>query len=119
MVNALRERVKLASQIRPRNFDELREEERTVIYREVLNLLIEDEISSELYSLSERIRSIFDLDRLFYFVAPDWWKPSKKRISESITYPSKPWDDPSRDRVGFTWTSEAETLDPQQRVLYG
>jgi len=29
--------------------------------------------------LSEFINSIFDVDKMLYFVAPDWWKPRQLR----------------------------------------
>jgi hypothetical protein len=78
-VTAARERIKLASKIVPRKYEELREEERIVVYR----LLIQDLLTQGIkmpdartrHIVSELINSIFDVDKMLYFVAPEWWQP--------------------------------------------
>jgi hypothetical protein len=90
---AAKERIEQASAIKPRKFEELREEERTVVYR----ALIRDLMTSQLYNLpdrflsqeiidqnrelrhvlSELINAVFDIDKMLYFVAPEWWKPRR------------------------------------------
>lgn len=78
-VEAARERIKLSSKILPRNFEDLREEERIVVYR----CLIQDMLMKGLpikdnrtyHALAELLNSIFDIDKMLYFVAPEWWRP--------------------------------------------
>lgn len=79
-IKAVKERVELAAGLTKRKFEELREEERIIVYRN----LIESLMSAAHYKyadartrhvLSELINSIFDIDKMLYFVAPEWWKP--------------------------------------------
>jgi hypothetical protein len=72
--NAARERIKLASNIQPRPAEELREEERTVVYRALIRQLMSVGDESK-HVISELVRSIFDVDKMLYFVAPEWWAP--------------------------------------------
>jgi hypothetical protein len=76
-VQLVRERIKLASNIRMRPPKDLREEERTVIYRKIIKMLtnIESPSTKQLHLITELIRSIFDIDSMLYFVAPEWWRP--------------------------------------------
>jgi hypothetical protein len=82
-VKAAKDRIKLASQIKARKFEDLREEERTVVYRGLIESLMTDSIYLDTspsalktrHVLSELINSIFDVDKMLYFVAPEWWKP--------------------------------------------
>lgn len=82
-VDAARERIKLASNIQPRKYEELREEERIVVYRRLIQDLIAPENiiprpdDRTRHIVSELINSIFDVDKMLYFVAPEWWKPRK------------------------------------------
>jgi hypothetical protein len=76
-----RERVTLASNVQPRAAEDLREEERVVVYR----MLIQDMLApagkipqpdaQTHHVVAELIDSIFDVDKLLYFVAPEWWRP--------------------------------------------
>jgi hypothetical protein len=80
-IDAARERIKLASNIKPRKYEDLREEERIVVYRKLIQELLapETKIPQPDYRtrhiVSELINSIFDVDKMLYFVAPEWWKP--------------------------------------------
>ncbi|HEX8103180.1 MAG TPA: hypothetical protein VF533_11230 [Solirubrobacteraceae bacterium] len=86
---AAKERIEQAVDIRPRPFDDLREEERTVVYRQLIRTLMSDQFykrpeageareAKELrHVLSELINSIFDVDKMLYFVAPEWWTPRR------------------------------------------
>lgn len=70
----------MASGIGKCRFEELREEERIVVYRSLISsLLTETQYkAADLYGqhvLYEFINSIFDVDKMLYFVAPHWWKP--------------------------------------------
>ena len=87
---AVRERITLASKIAPRPADELREEERIVVFRKLIQEMLmpkgygtddpdpvpetKDTLAAR-HVLSELINSIFDVDKMLYFVAPEWWKP--------------------------------------------
>ena len=80
LLKSVKERVEVAGSIEPRPFAELREEERIVVYRR----LIESLLTSTHYHyatdrtrhvLAELINTIFDIDKMLYFVAPEWWKP--------------------------------------------
>ena len=83
------ERITLASKITKRKFENLREEERTIVYRNLIKTLMTENYykvsqnsQSDLESmhvLSELINSIFDIDKMLYFVAPEWWKPRKHK----------------------------------------
>lgn len=81
--DTLRTRLKLLGQVRPRPQDDLREEERDVIYRAIIARLYGKATgwSSEDYHLaSELIRYLFDVDAMLYFVAPDWWRPRAQTL---------------------------------------
>lgn len=85
---AAQERIELASAIKKRKFEDLREEERTVVYRALIrNLMAKPAGSAEGWydsaAMTDKQRhvfatvlnAIFDVDRMLYFVAPEWWKP--------------------------------------------
>lgn len=96
-VENARERIKIASKIEPRKSEELREEERIVVYRR----LIQDMLSNGIdmpddrtrHVVAELINSIFDVDKMLYFVAPEWWRPrlhrSHQQLEETKAPPSK------------------------------
>ena len=81
----MRERVTLASKITKRKFEDLREEERTIVYRNLIKALLTEGLYKNLpenpsgyesrHVLSELINAIFDIEKMLYFVAPEWWKP--------------------------------------------
>ncbi len=84
-VKSVKERVEFASQIKSRKTEDLREEERTVIYRNLIQKLMREAWSLSAdrnlaHLRSEMIKSIFDVDKMLYFVAPEWWQP---RLHES------------------------------------
>ncbi|MEU3460479.1 hypothetical protein ABZ721_11045 [Streptomyces sp. NPDC006733] len=74
------ERINAASRIEPRSYEVLREEERVVVYRRLLQHLLQvgDFVPTDprvLHKLSELVSSIFDVEAMLYFVAPEWWRP--------------------------------------------
>jgi hypothetical protein len=77
-VESVRERVDKASKIVTRNSDELREEERILVYRRLIQEMllkgvpIPDDRTRHI--VSEIINSIFDVEKMLYFVAPEWWE---------------------------------------------
>ncbi|MCW8451323.1 peptidoglycan-binding protein [Legionella quinlivanii] len=83
-LNAAKERIEMASNIQKRKYEELREEERIIVYRRLIRSLMTNmhyKVDTEprtLHVLSELINSIFDVNKMLYFVAPEWWKPRKK-----------------------------------------
>jgi hypothetical protein len=79
-VETVRERVKAMGQIAKRPPDDLRAEERAVVYHRLLAELVEpvrayDSNPEIAHVTSELIRALFDVDNMLYFVAPDWWRP--------------------------------------------
>lgn len=86
-LDAVHERVTLASQITKRKFEHLREEERTIVYRNLIKMLMSEHLYTNTpdnpsghqtrHVLSELINAIFDIDKMLYFVAPEWWKPRR------------------------------------------
>jgi hypothetical protein len=79
-IKAAKERIEVASNIGKRKYEELREEERIIVYRRLISSLMTgfhyawaDNITR--HTLSELINAIFDVDKMLYFVAPEWWKP--------------------------------------------
>jgi hypothetical protein len=80
LFQSIRDRVKLASNIQPRAFSEMREEERIVVYRALVGQLlnvagITSDDARVRHVFSELVESMFDMDNMLYFVAPDWWMP--------------------------------------------
>lgn len=86
LVEAAKERIKFASEIKTRQYEDLREEERIIIYRKLIRTLLGelgndvefllfDGENKKAHILSELIQSIFDIDKMLYFVAPEWWRP--------------------------------------------
>lgn len=83
---AAQERIEQAASLKQRPFYDLREEERTVVYRELIrDLMAKDSgTGKDNYDSAESKRrhvyatvlnAIFDIDAMLYFVAPEWWKP--------------------------------------------
>ncbi len=81
---SIRERIKQASQIGARPSDDLREEERTVVYRRLLGQLVQAGDSKNRHVTTELIRSIFDVEKMLYFVAAEWWTPRLHQSHETI-----------------------------------
>jgi hypothetical protein len=90
-VESVRARIKDASNLKPRPAWDLREEERTVVYRRLIERLMLDSwkipkkspadgTNARLSHVrSEVIRAIFDVDSMLYFVAPEWWMQRRHR----------------------------------------
>ncbi|MFW0792125.1 LysM peptidoglycan-binding domain-containing protein [Gordonia sp. CPCC 205333] len=74
----LRKRIKLASKVQSRRPEDLREEERSIIYRAIVSRLYGKTAgweNDDYHVASELIRYFFDIEAMLYFVAPEWWKP--------------------------------------------
>lgn len=92
MFTAIKERVKLASNVQPRPFGDLRDEERIIVYRNLIRqLMSESGVSSaepQVHHLfAELVQSMFDIDKMLYFVAPEWWMPRNRSASQDIFRP--------------------------------
>lgn len=77
-----RERIKIASAIAPRPAEDLREEERVVVFRALISQLMSVGTSQSKHVTSELVRSIFDVDKMLYFVASEWWTPRLRRSGQ-------------------------------------
>ena len=87
-VESVRERVDKASKIITRNSDELREEERIVVYRKLIQEMLLKGVpipdDRTRHVVSELINTIFDVDKMLYFVAPEWWRPRLYRSKQQL-----------------------------------
>lgn len=85
-VDAARARINAASNVASRPFGDLRDEERIVVYRNLIqgmltpSALVPQPDRQTQHVVAELLNSIFDVDKMLYFVAPEWWRP---RLHES------------------------------------
>ncbi|WP_439377907.1 hypothetical protein [Amycolatopsis lexingtonensis] len=96
-LKAAQERVAAASKIQVRDYDVLREEERVVVYRRLLEQLMRVDGRRPtqpelLHKLAELINSMFDVEAMLYFVAPEWWRPRRHEAHPDFA--------PELDRLG-------------------
>jgi len=74
-------RIELASDLQPRAAVDLRTEERTVVYRRLIqdmltpSALVPQPDAQTQHVVAELLDSIFDVDKMLYFVSPEWWRP--------------------------------------------
>jgi hypothetical protein len=91
-VESVKERVTMASKIATRPSDELREEERIVVYRRLIQEMLMNNVplpdDRTRHVVAEVIHSMFDVDKMLYFVAPEWWRPRLHRSRQQI--PERP-----------------------------
>jgi hypothetical protein len=117
-VKEARDRIKVASNIKPRKFEDLREEERTVIYRyligDLLNVGVDMSNAQTRHVMAELINSMFDIDKMLYFTAPEWWMP--RSHSKTFQDVGKTFVAPS---VGFGRLKEAVTFTSEDIVSWG
>jgi hypothetical protein len=98
LVETVRDRVEVASKITARRSDELREEERIVVYRKLIQDMLMQGVplpdDRTRHVVAELINSIFDVEKMLYFVAPEWWRPrlhrSRQQLQETPTKPVRP-----------------------------
>jgi hypothetical protein len=84
IARAVRERVRLAGQVQRRPGADLREEERTAIYRQIIRRLTAQSYDGPGHLTSEIVRALFDVDGVLYFVAPDWWRPRNTALRQQL-----------------------------------
>lgn len=95
LFSSVKERVKLASKIQPRKYEDLREEERIIVYRNLIRQLMQDTgvetaPPSVQHLFAELVQSMFDVEKMLYFVAPEWWVPRKIEGSRPSTQIFRP-----------------------------
>ena len=87
-MDAARERIKKSSNIEPRKFEDLRDEERIVVYRHLIQQMLTKNIpmpnEKTHHVVSELLNTIFDIDKMLYFVAPEWWRPRLHESHQSL-----------------------------------
>ena len=129
-MKAARERITAASKIAPRRYEDLRQEERIAVYRRLLRSLApgkagktDDEILSgqgfsypemsdeTRHAWSEVLNRIFDLEKMLYFVAPEWWKP---RARSALTMGA---ETAVLDAVGNVVKQEVGTAIPERSIV--
>ena len=92
-VQTAKERVKLTHQIDSRPSEELREEERIVVYRKLIQDMLMNGVSMPddrtRHVVAELINSIFDVEKMLYFVAPEWWRPRLRQNNQQLE-PTRP-----------------------------
>lgn len=87
-IETMKERVDVISKLRVRPGDDLREEERIIIYRKLVQEMLQNKIAMPddrtRHVVAELINSIFDVDKMLYFVSPEWWRPRLHRSSQQL-----------------------------------
>ncbi|UCZ59985.1 hypothetical protein [Mycolicibacterium phocaicum] len=95
-VEAARDRINKASNIEPRPFEDLREEERIIVYRSLIQEMLTKDLpmpdDRTRHVVSELLNTIFDVDKMLYFVAPEWWRPRLHQSHQSLGGLRKPSD---------------------------
>jgi hypothetical protein len=103
-----RDRVAVASKIKPRPFAELRDEERIVVYRNLIGKLLTvagitdpsgktNEDPKLRHVFAEVVESMFDVEKMLYFVAPEWWRPRRYATSrQNIGLQQPPMNKPAK-----------------------
>ncbi len=91
---SVKERTNYASDIKERDFRGLREEERIMVYRDLIDSLLisafgknysfNEKNQQQHHVFSEVVNSIFDINKMLYYVAPDWWRPKKQSSNQSF-----------------------------------
>ena len=88
-VENVKDRVTKASKITTRDSAELREEERIVVYRRLIQEMLLNGVTlpddRTRHVVAELINSMFDVDKMLYFVAPEWWRPRLHRSKQQLT----------------------------------
>ena len=74
-IKEVRARIEAAGSVKQRDPDDLRDEERTSVYRQLIRQLMEPAQNQTPHVASELVRALFDVDKMLYFVSPEWWMP--------------------------------------------
>ncbi|WRZ91542.1 hypothetical protein OHB54_22145 [Streptomyces sp. NBC_01007] len=102
---AVRERLQLVSTMRNRTPEDLRSEERRVVFRNLIRRLEQakqypDDPKYQPFPEAEGLQHLFDVDEMLYFVAPDYWRPGvvpapPTTMNSTGRYPLPPEDETS------------------------
>lgn len=88
ILDTAKQRIKLSHQIKSRPSEDLREEERIVVYRKLIQDMLTNGVSMPddrtRHVVAELINSIFDIDKMLYFVAPEWWRPQMRNYTQQL-----------------------------------
>jgi len=119
-ITAAKERIKFASKINPRVSEDLREEERIVVYRKLIQELLMKGISqpddATRHVVAELINSIFDVEKMLYFVSPEWWRPRLHRSHQNLG--ASPYKKPATFTVADKLHLTVETAAKVSAVPY-
>lgn len=118
------------SKIAPRRYEDLRQEERIAVYRRLVRSLApgkNPKTAEEMYAglefsyphmsdetrhaWSEILNRIFDLEKMLYFVAPEWWKP-RARAAQTMGAETV-----VRDAAGNIVKTGTSTAIPERSVV--
>lgn len=113
----VRARIKDAANIGERSSIDLREEERTIVYRKLIERLmldcwkLPDTADNRRLShvRSEVVRSLFDIDAMLYFVAPEWWMPQRRTGQLDLSVNLDGHSYTLSDRDSARWGGEKRT----------
>lgn len=87
-VEAASDRINKMSNVESRKFEDLREEERIVVYRSLIQDMLTKHLpmpdSRTRHVVSELLNTIFDIDKMLYFVSPEWWRPRVRRSHQVL-----------------------------------
>jgi hypothetical protein len=87
-IETVKDRVTTASKIKTRSSDDLRDEERIVVYRKLIQdmLLAGVDLPDDRtrHVTAELLNAIFDVDKMLYFVSPEWWRPRLHRSRQQL-----------------------------------
>jgi hypothetical protein len=87
-IETVKDRITLASKIKTRGSDDLRDEERIVVYRKLIQDMLLNGVDvpddRTRHVTAELLNSIFDIDKMLYFVAPEWWRPRLHRSRQQL-----------------------------------
>ncbi|GIG63143.1 hypothetical protein Lfu02_75150 [Longispora fulva] len=121
--DAVRDRLSLLSKVRARPSEELRKEERQVVFADLVTKLRN---VSDPHLGSELIRQMFDIDRMLYFVNPDFWRPDNvttvagKDSLGRYPVPEHSWTNLSKDPIEgetvVSWYSHTSSEYPPDAV---
>ena len=93
IIETVKERVEIASRIKTRSADDLRDEERIIVYRRLIQEMLQNGVDlpddRTRHVVSEVLNSIFDIDKMLYFVAPEWWRPRLHRSKQQVLQTSQ------------------------------
>lgn len=84
LIEAMKERIELASDIQKRRPEVLRGEERIVVFRRLIEQLMRVGRDQGTHVTAELVRSLFDVDQMLYFVAPDWWRARRRSYGQQL-----------------------------------